>query len=329
MKTRKLGKTDIVVSDFCLGCWAIGGPFWDRGGWMGYSDVDDAESVRCLKRALDLGVTFFDTADVYGCGHSERLLGQVIGNRRDVAVSDKFGFTFDENQRAVTGQDANPAAIRRSLEASLLRLRRDVIDLYALQLWDYPLEKAGDVLRTLDALVDEGKVRGYCWLTDDLPRVAFFAENGRHCAGCPQLLNVLEHNPTLLDLCERWDLPALARRPLGMGVLTGKFHADTQFPANDMRHRFGWNFRTGKQAAWLGQLAAVRDVLTSGGRTLGQGALGWVWARSPLAMPCPGFKSMAQLEENVGAVRFGPLSADQLRAVESILRPPSAPAAGA
>src|SRR5262249_30576582 len=159
---------------------------------------DDAESIRCLQRAVELGITFFDTADVYGCGHSEGLLGQALGNRKDVIISGKFGFTFDESERKVTGQDATPAAIRRSLEGTLRRLQRDYIDVYGLQLWDHPLEKAGEVLRTLDELVQEGKVRGYCWLTDDVPRVTFFAENGKHCAGCPQLLNLLEHNPALL-----------------------------------------------------------------------------------------------------------------------------------
>jgi aryl-alcohol dehydrogenase-like predicted oxidoreductase len=326
MRTRKLGKTHIVVSDICIGCWAIGGPFWDRGGWMGYGDVNDSESIRCLKRALDLGVTFFDTADVYGCGHSERLIGEVIGNRKDAVVSGKFGFTFEESERKVTGQDARPAAIRRSLEGSLRRLKRDVMDVYSLQLWDHPLEQASEVLHTLDDLVDKGFVRGYCWLTDDLPRVTFFAANGKHCAGCPQQLNVLEHNPALLELCEQWNLPALSRRPLCMGVLTGKFNADTQFTENDMRRRFGWNFRTGKQASWLDKLAAIRDILASGGRTLAQGALCWIWARSPMAMPSPGFKNLAQLEENIGAMQFGPLSAEQMRQIEAILRP--APPAG-
>lgn len=320
MNTRVLAHTGIVVSDLCLGCWAIGGPFWDRGGWMGYGDCDDAISLRCLHRALDLGVTFFDTSDVYGCGHSESLLGQAFGNRKDVVLSSKFGFVFNEGERKVAGTDVSPAAIRRSLEGSLRRLQRDVVDVYSLQLWDHPLDKADEVFDTLDDLVSEGKVRSYCWLTDDPARVEYVAGR-KHCAGAPQLLNVLENSPALLDLCERHGLPAMSRRPLCMGLLTGKFTPESTFPENDMRHRFGWNFQTGKQAGWLKKLEAIRGVLTRDGQTLAQGALCWIWGRSPLAMPSPGFKTLAQLEENVAAARFGALPPEQMREVEAILRP--------
>src|SRR5271163_4274608 len=106
MKTMKLGRGDREIGIIGLGCWGIGGPFWDRGGWMGYGNVDDAESVRAIHRSLDLGVTFFDTADIYGCGHSERILGQALAGRHEtVFVSDKFGFTFDEKERKVLGTD--------------------------------------------------------------------------------------------------------------------------------------------------------------------------------------------------------------------------------
>ena len=319
MNTRTLRGGTIRVSDLCMGCWALGGPFWQGNGWMGYGDVDDAESVRAVRRALDLGVNFFDTSDVYGCGHGERVLGEALAGRADAVVSTKFGFQFDEAARRVTGADASPAAIRASCAASLRRLGRDAIDVYGLHLWDHPLEKAGEVLATLDALVDEGKVRGYCWLTDEVERVKVFAA-GRHCVAAPQLLNVLEENAPLLAFCEREGLPTLARRPLGMGLLTGKFTPTTRFAENDMRHRFKWDFSTaGKQAAQLKKVEAVRSVLTRGGRTVAQGALAWVWARSPLAMPCPGAKTVRQVEENVAAAAVGPLTADQMGEIRSIL----------
>lgn len=319
MNTRTLRGGTIRVSDLCMGCWALGGPFWDRGGWMGYGDVDDAESARAVRRALELGVTFFDTSDVYGCGHGERILGEALAGRADAVVSTKFGYTFDEAARRVTGTDASPAAVRASCEASLRRLGRDVIDVYGLHLWDHPLEKAGEVLEALDALVAEGKVRGYCWLTDDLPRVRAFAA-GRHCVAAPQLLNVLDESAELLAFCEQEGLPALARRPLGMGLLTGKFTPATRFPDNDMRHRFKWDFSAGgKPAAQLRKADAVRSVLTQGGRTAAQGALAWVWARSPLAMPCPGAKTVRQVEENVAAAALGPLTAEQMAEIRGIL----------
>ena len=302
-----------------LGCWAIGGPFRDQGGWIGYGTVEDEESLRALRRALDLGVTFFDTADVYGCGHSERLLGRALAGRPGpVVVTTKFGYTFEEETRRVTGHDASPVAIRKACAASLKRLQRDVIDLYQFHLYDHPLEHAAEVRDTLEALVAEGKIRSYSWCTEDAERVRLFAE-GPHCTAVPLLLNVFENNGPLLALCEALGLAAVARRPLGMGLLTGKFTADSTFPENDMRRRFGWDFRTGKQAKHLEQLEAVRAVLTRGGRTPAQGALGYVWARSPSAIPIPGFKSVAQVEENVGALRFGPLSPDQMREIETLL----------
>src|SRR6185503_12759012 len=102
MNTRTL-RTGMSISEIVLGCWAIGGPFWDGSGWMGYGDADDAESLRCLYRAAELGVTFYDTASVYGCGHSEVLIGAAFAGRTDVVISTKFGFTFDAAARKVTG----------------------------------------------------------------------------------------------------------------------------------------------------------------------------------------------------------------------------------
>ena len=307
------------MSALGLGCWAIGGPFWEQGGWMGYGTVDDDESLRALHRALDLGVTFFDTASVYGCGHSEGLLGRALaGWREPVVVATKFGYTFDEEARRVTGRDVRPAAIRMACAASLKRLQRDVIDLYQLHLYDHPLERAEEVRDTLEALVAEGKIRAYSWCTEDAERVRLFAE-GPHCTAVPQLLNVFESNVPLLTLCESLHLAPVARRPLAMGLLTGKFNADSTFPENDMRRRFGWDFRAGKQAKQLRQMEAVRAVLTRGGRTPAQGALGYIWARDPNAVPIPGFKSVAQVEENVGALRLGPLSPDQMREIETLL----------
>src|SRR5215467_3108408 len=105
MEARRLGRSNIKVSALGMGCWAIGGPYWDNGNPVGWGVVDDAESLRGLARALELGVTLFDTADVYGCGHSERLVGQALGGRRpQVVIATKFGITFDESTRQVTGR---------------------------------------------------------------------------------------------------------------------------------------------------------------------------------------------------------------------------------
>ena len=309
-------RNDLNLGAFGLGCWAIGGPFRDPGGWMGYGSVDDRESVRAIQRALDLGVRFFDVSDVYGCGHAERILGQALEGH-EVTIAAKFGYTFDETTRTVTGRDTSPTGVRRSLEASLGRLRRETIDLYQLHLHDVPIEEALNVRETLEELVQEGLIRAYAWCTENPDRLRAFATSTR-CVAAPQLLNVLESNPSLLALCDELGLTPIARRPLGMGLLTGKFSTESRFEPEDMRSRFGWDFRAGKQAAQLRALAAVRETLTSGGRTLAQGALAWIWARSPRAVPIPGFKNVVQVEENIGALRFGPLSAAQLLEIEAV-----------
>jgi aryl-alcohol dehydrogenase-like predicted oxidoreductase len=308
-----------------LGCWAIGGPFWDQGGWMGYGDVDDAESLRALRRGLDLGIQFLDVADVYGCGHAERLVGQaIVGRREEVVLAVKFGYLFDETTRHVTGRNGTPEYARQACEASLRRLNTDYLDFFLLHLFDLDLAAGAAMRDALEGLVAEGKIRGYGWCTEDPERVRCFAE-GQHCALVPHLANLFGVEDALLQLGQELNLASIARRPLGMGLLTGKFQPGSAFPNNDMRHRFGWDFRAGKQAVQLQQLSALQETLTQDGRTLAQAALAWLWARSPLLLPIPGFKNVAQVEENVGALERGALTPTQMVEIEQILRASRSP----
>ena len=179
---RTLGRSEIEVSAMGLGCWAIGGPFWRGDTPVGWGEVDDDESIRAIHRALDLGVTFFDTADVYGAGHSERVLARALkGVRESVVIATKFGNVFDEATKQITGSDASPAYIKRACEASLRRLETDYIDLYQFHLNGYEAGKGAKVRDTLEALVAEGKIRAYGWSTDFPDRARVFAE-GDHCA---------------------------------------------------------------------------------------------------------------------------------------------------
>ena len=136
-------------------------------------------------------------------------------------------------------------------------------------------------------------------------------------------LSVLDDvDPDLLVLCEELGLASVNRGPLGMGLLTGKLTRDSRFADDDQRHRAGWHpgFRDGRVTQdWLDKIAAVREVLTSDGRTLAQGALAWIWARSPVTVPIPGFRTVAQVEENAGAIAHGPLTAAQVAEVDRIL----------
>jgi aryl-alcohol dehydrogenase-like predicted oxidoreductase len=324
MFRRKLGRSGIEVSALGMGCWAIGGPFWDGGTPLGWGEVDDQESIRAIQTALDLGVNFFDTADVYGAGHSERVLARAFAGRRDdLVIATKFSNIFDEETRQVTGSSAKPDYIRQACEASLLRLKTDYIDLYQFHDNGYPPEKAISVRETLEELVREGKIRAYGWSTDFVDRAEVFAQ-GENCAAIQLQLNVLEDNPQVIAVCEKYDLAAINRGPLAMGLLTGKYTSESQPSSDDVRGEKSpeWMsyFKDGKPSPkWLSKMEAVRDVLTSGGRTLAQGALAWLWARSPSAIPIPGFRTVTQVEENYGAMALGPLSSEQMLQIEDIL----------
>lgn len=317
MFTRQLGRSDLQVSALGLGCWAIGGPFWRGDRPVGWGEVDDNQSMEAIRRALDLGINFFDTSDVYGCGHSERVLGQALAERREeVVIATKFGNIFDEQTRRITGASGEPEHIQRACEASLRRLRVETIDLYQFHIGNYDLAQVDDVLETLERLVDEGKIRWYGWSTDDPERAAAFAR-GDHCAAIQQRLNLFEGSAETLAVCEEQRLASINRNPLAQGILTGKFSRRSSLPADDVRH--DWDFEEGEQARRLRIFDAVRDVLTTGGRTPAQGALAWLWARSERTLPIPGFKNAGQVEENADALAKGPLTADQMVEVQEVI----------
>lgn len=320
MTDRMLGKSGVKVSAIGMGCWAIGGPFWHEG-WVGYGDVDDAESVRAIHAGLDMGVTFFDTSDAYGAGHSERILGKALSGRRsEVVIATKFGYVPDEENRRIVGENASPAYIRQACEASLQRLKTDYIDLYQFHIHDYDLNKASEVCDVLESLVENGKIRWYGWSTSSPDAVRVFS-HGSHFVAAQFGMNLLRSDPGMLEICEEMGLAAILRGPLAMGILTGKFQSDSVFPGNDMRHRWGWNFSEGVLADYLKKVEALRSVLTQGGRTLAQGALGWVLARSSCTLPIPGFKTVKQVQENITALRLGPLNQEQMQAIECLLNP--------
>jgi aryl-alcohol dehydrogenase-like predicted oxidoreductase len=322
--TRKLGRSGIEVSALGMGCWAIGGPFWEKGTPHGWGEVDDNESLRAIQRALDLGVNFFDTANVYGAGNSERILGKAFaGKRQDVVIATKFNALFDEDTREVTGSSCAPADIRQACEDSLSRLNTDYIDLYQFHDNGYPADKAEPVRETLEELVKDGKIRAYGWSTDFPDRAEVFAQ-GEHCATVQLELNVLDDNPTVIAICEKYNLAAINRGPLAMGLLTGKYNASTKPSTDDVRGEKSpeWMkyFKGGKPSPeYLKKIEAVREILTSNGRTLPQGALAWLWARSEQTLPIPGFRTVKQVEENCGAMDFGPLASEQMQEIEAIL----------
>jgi len=328
---RILGRSGIEVSDIGFGCWAIGGAFTMDGRPDGWGDADDDESVAALRRALELGITFFDTADVYGAGHSEEVLGRALAGHRDEAVfATKFGYTFDTGQRAITGQDASPGYIGQACRASLRRLGTDRIDLYQLHIGDLQPGQVPEVLGTLEQLVTDGLIRAYGWSTDDPQRAAVFAD-GAHCAAVQHELNVLTDAPDMLAVCDRFELASINRSPLAMGLLTGKYGPASQLPADDVRTAQPWvdYFTDGRPAPeWLARLDAIREMLASGGRTLAQGALSWLLARSPRTVPIPGIRTVRQAEQNAAALRLGPMPPPEMTEVVQMLARDPLPHAG-
>jgi aryl-alcohol dehydrogenase-like predicted oxidoreductase len=176
-----------------------------------------------------------------------------------------------------------------------------------------------EIRNVLEALVQEGSIRAYGWSTDNPALLRRFA--GQACATAQAHLNVLSDPPAMLAACDELDLALLCRSPLAMGLLTGKFDANSRLPRSA-----GWEwaerwFRDGRPVTEvLEVVAAAHEILTGGGRTPAQGALAWIWARGKHTIPIPGFKTSAQVEENVGALRFGPLTPGQVAEIDRLLR---------
>ncbi|MBN1802923.1 MAG: aldo/keto reductase [Candidatus Lokiarchaeota archaeon] len=325
IKQRTLGKTGIRTSSLGMGCWAIGGVLLDlQGKQSGYGTVNDEESIKAIHRAIDLGINFFDTADVYGAGHGERILGKAIkGHRDDLVVSTKFGNVFNEEKKVITGENYSSKYIRTACEASLKRLNTDYIDLYHLHSWSVLKSSLKPIIATLDDLKEEGMIKAYGWSTDLHDLAKYFVENSK-AASIQHELNVLHDTKELIDICEEYDVSSINRTVLAMGLLTGKYTAGSSIPENDVRgpHSPEWlkYFKQGRpDFEWLKKLEMIKDILASDGRTIVQGALAWVWARSDKTVPIPGFKTVKQVEENVGAMEFGPMSMDQMKQINEVL----------
>ncbi|WP_248925010.1 aldo/keto reductase [Paenibacillus hamazuiensis] len=325
MQKRKLGKSGIEVSPVGFGCWAIGGPFWLDGLPDGWGEVDDDESIRAIELALELGINFFDTADAYGTGHSEEVIGRALkGRRHEAVIATKFGFTYDAATRNVyTKVDVSPDYIRSACEASLRRLATDYIDLYQIHAGGIPLEQLDSVIETLEQLKRQGWIRAYGWSTEDTERAEAFAKRSTGAA-IQHPFNVLIGHSDMIDLCERHQLASIDNAPLAMGLLSGKFNRTSRLPSDDVRgskHEWVLYFKDGEpKVEFLNALDAIRDILTSGRRSLVQGALAWIWGRSGSTIPIPGLKNVGQVEEAAKATSFGPLAPEQMKEIDGILR---------
>jgi aryl-alcohol dehydrogenase-like predicted oxidoreductase len=310
MEVRRLGRSGINVSPLGLGTARMAGLGWREDLIPQVSSQAKQDAVRQIQAAVEQGVTFFDTADNYGQGLSERILGEALRGRRDgILVATKFGEDPLPDQEDPWSLDAD--SVKRACEASLSRLGFECLDLYLLHRRDYPIEKAPALMEMLEDLVRAGKIRYYGWSTDDVERARLFA-SGEHCIAIEHRLNVFNDNQAMLDLCQEQDLASLNRVPLLLGVLTGRWTPETKLEEGDPRAQWF------EEEEFLKVLACTREIepyLTRDGRSYVQGALGWIWARSPLAIPLPGFRNMEQMQALVRAQQFGPLPSDVMQAI--------------
>ena len=323
MLKRTLGKSKLEVSAVGMGCWAIGGPWtWDQPGRepypAGWGNTDDEESVRAIHAALDMGVNFFDTAANYGAGHSEVVLGRALkGKRGQVVIATKFGHIVNEEKKTVYGDPEQIIKnVRTDVENSLRRLQTDFIDIYQLHEGGYDPKLALELQSVLEELVSVGKIRWYGWSTDIVESARSFA-SGAHCTSIQFRLNAIYDNPEMRKVCADFDLAGINKDPLNKGILTGKFDTTSTFPENDIRSRA--NFSDPDIVKRLKIVDEIRDIFTSNGRTMAQGALAYIWALDERMVPIPGFKSVQQVKDNAAAMQFGPLTEAQVTEIQAVV----------
>jgi aryl-alcohol dehydrogenase-like predicted oxidoreductase len=311
LTTRKLGRQGLTVSALGLGC---------MGMSQSYGTPDDAESVATIHRALDLGVTLFDTAEVYGPHTNETLLGRALKGRRDQAIiASKFGFRFAGG--GVTGLDSRPAHIRKAVDGSLTRLRTDRIDLLYQHRVD-PAVPIEDVVGTMADLVQEGKAR-FLGLSEAGVETIRRAQAVHPISALQSEYSLWERNleDEIIPLLRELGVGLVPFSPLGRGFLTGTARRAEEYPEGDYRRgdpRFqGANFDANVRAA-----SVVSEVAAGLGATAGQVALAWVLHKGSDLVPIPGTKRRRYLEENVAAADVT-LDAAAMARLDAAL-PPSA-----
>lgn len=296
MEPRRFGQTDLSVSPIGLGCWGI------SGDW---GPVDRAQALRTLQHAFELGVTFFDTADRYGRGQSEKLVGEALASHRhEVVIATKGGMKPNEDGHVL---DFRPEYIESALEQSLKRLGTDYVDLY--QLHNPETGHLRDELFVrLERLRDQGKIR-YFGVSLNSRMEGLEALDSRSPASLQTIYNLLDQRAAqeVLPWAIAHGAGAIARVPLSSGRLTGKFKRAQVFPAGDHRRR--------QPPEWVDEgIAGVERVkfLAHSGRTLAQAALQFVLAHPAVAVTIPGAKSPQQVEENVAALSAAPLDPEEV-----------------
>ncbi|GAE24529.1 reductase [Halalkalibacter wakoensis JCM 9140] len=298
MNYRQLGDTELKVSELSFGTWAIG------GSW---GTSDDKEAILGLEKAMAAGVNFFDTADVYGDGHAEKLLGEATkGKEDDIHIATKFCRAGDIHDLKTYSAES----VRAYCEASLKRLQRERIDLFQIHCPPFEILKDGGVFEVLDQLQQEGKIRYYGVSVETV-------EEGLYCLNNPNvkalqvIFNMLRQKPldALFPLAQEKGVGILARVPLASGLLTGKFTKEDSFASDDHRNfnRNGDAFNVGETFGGLEfqkgvELSQKLKWIEEGRGNMTRAALRYILDQEAVTCAIPGFKTVKQVEDNLGAV---------------------------
>ncbi len=314
MQIKHLGTQGLTASQIGLGCMGMS-EFYGQG--------DDEESIKTIHRALDLGITFLDTADMYGPYKNEILVGKAIKGHRDkITLATKFGIVRDPANPAKRGVNGKPEYVKSSCEGSLKRLGTDVIDLYYLHRLD-PDTPIEETVGAMEELIQEGKIKGI-GLSEVSAETLRRAQSIHPITALQTEYSLWSRDPEdeLLETCRQLGIAFVAYSPLGRGFLTGQIKKFEDFAPNDYRRhspRFqGENFAKNLQlVAKLEAMAARKNCTAS------QLALAWVMAQGGHIFPIPGTKRIQYLEENVGALQVQ-LSEEELDEIDAIAPPGSA-----
>lgn len=322
MKYRTLGRTGLIISELSFGAWAIGG---NKHG-NSYGSTNDEASVQAVRSALELGCNFFDTADVYGFGHSEEVVGRALreaGRLNDVYVATKVGGNFyNAGGKVVT--DFSPEYLRFALEQSLKRLGRDYVDLYQLHNPSRPLIEDGQIFEVLDDLKKEGKIRHYGVSIHSVPEGLACVKSGK-----PDTIQVVynmfslvqSENPgeQLFPHAKHNNLGVIVREPLANGFLTGKQRLDMTYEPGDIRSSWPSNYRSFKiRSAEALRFLEQKAETNQRSRTLAQAALRFALDEEGVSTVIVGVKTPEQAKENFMASDLPALTPDEVRRIGKV-----------
>ena len=300
MKYRNFGTTDLRISEVGFGAWGIGGPSMAGSIPIGLGKVDDNESILALKRAGDEGINFFDTADFYGLGHSEELIGKVYGNNSSVIIATKVGHKLVKNDKIAL--DYSYDHIIESCNNSLKRLKRDQIDYYQLHTAKLSDLEKGECIEAMEYLKKEGKIR-YWGLSlntfNPLPEAEFMMNN-KLGSGLQVVFNIINQRANdIINRSSKLGMGIIARMPLQFGLLTGRFNNKTSFPKNDHRAFRLTSEMLNKAMPALDHIWPIADKQ---GISKGSLALSFIMNFESVSTVIPGIKTEQQVIENARSI---------------------------